>query len=571
MAMVNSVKKHISTQDDSYVFNSMANPVIAVDHRGRITIFNHACEKLFALTADQAVGRLVSEIIPYTGLIKVLKTGQAHIGRKFVLGNAIYVANRTPMIRDNCIVGAIGVIQEITELHHLAEELKQVTGQKNALESIFDNTNEGYISINNEGYINFVNDALARLLNKDPMSILNKHITEIIPEAKTHLMKINGRSQQSQIMRIGNKNVLISRYPVVSNGKVEGAISKVVYHDLDKLAALANRNIPVQANAKCSGVHYTLNDIIGTGKSINQLKDIVRRVARGPSTVLITGESGTGKELFAHALHGHSPRGKGPFIKVNCAAVPENLLESELFGYQEGAFTGARKGGQIGKFELAHGGTIFLDEIGDMPLTMQAKMLRVLQEKEIERLGGRSVKKVDVRIIAATNRDLAEMIAGGKFRQDLYYRLNVVNINIPALRERKEDISGLVNHFIYKFNHSFNLQITGCSEEVTDIFIGYHWPGNVREMENIIERAFNLVDGKIIELTHLPHYLLKEKATCRQSLAEKALPALLENVEREALLEALDKTGGNKLQAAKLLGISRAWLYKKIKQYQIGL
>ncbi|TYO96245.1 sigma-54 interaction domain-containing protein [Desulfallas thermosapovorans] len=569
MTLQNSFNKHIAEQDDSYIFGSIANPVIAVDHRGRITIFNHGCEKLFGLTYDQVSGKLVSEIIPYTGLIKVLKTGKAHIGRKFVLGNALYVANRTPIIRNGSIVGAIGVIQEITELHHMAEELKQVTRQKKVLESIFKNTNEGYISINSEGYINFVNNAMAELLSLSPMDILGKHITEIVPESKTYLIQFNGRSEQNQITYIGDKKALVSRYPVIENGKVEGAVSKVVYQDLDKLASMLTKNKQVKTNTNMPGAHYSLSQIIGNGKSITKLKDIVRRVARGPSTVLITGESGTGKELFAHAVHSHSPRSNGPFIKVNCAAVPENLLESELFGYQDGAFTGAKKGGQIGKFELANGGTIFLDEIGDMPLAMQAKILRVLQEKEIERLGGHNTKKVNVRIIAATNRDLTEMIDSGKFRQDLYYRLNVVNLNIPPLRERKEDIGNLVKHFIEKFNQAFNIQVTGCSEEVLNIFMGYHWPGNVREMENIIERAFNLVDGQVIEPEHLPHYLLKQKETFRQPLTEKALPALLENVEREALLEALEKTGGNKLQAAKLLGISRAWLYKKIKQYQI--
>jgi len=565
----NLVKSPSPLGDDSFIFNSIANLVIAVDHRGRITIFNRACEKLFGITAEQAKGRLISDVIPYTGLIKVLKTGQAHIGRKFVLGNALYITNRTPIIKDNSIVGAIGVVQEITELHHLAEELKQVTKQKNALESIFDHTHEGYISINSEGYINFINQAMAELLAIAPKDALGRHITEIVPETKLHLMPISGQPQHSELMRFGEQSALVSRYPVVKNGKIDGSISKVIYQDIDRLAALATRRKTVKPGAPGKGASYTLDDIIGCSKTIGRLKEIVRRVARGPSTVLITGESGTGKELFAHALHAHSPRCEGPFVKVNCAAVPENLLESELFGYQEGAFTGARKGGQIGKFELAHGGTIFLDEIGDMPLYMQAKMLRVLQEKEIERLGDRYVRKVDVRVIAATNRDLTKLTEEGKFRQDLYYRLNVVNLNIPSLRERKEDITVLVDHFINKFNREFNLNVQSCSTKVNRLFAEYHWAGNVRELENIIERAFNLVEGEKIELEHLPHYLTRQGTDGKEATAEKTLPALLENVEREALLDALEKTGGNKLRAAKLLGISRAWLYKKIKQYQI--
>jgi len=287
--------------------------------------------------------------------------------------------------------------------------------------------------------------------------------------------------------------------------------------------------------------------------------------------VLITGESGTGKELFAHALHAHSGRRHGPFIKVNCAAVPENLLESELFGYRDGAFTGARKGGQTGKFELAHKGTILLDEIGDLPMSMQAKLLRVLQEKEIEKLGDRAPRKIDVRVLAATNRNFAEMISEGKFRQDLYFRLNVINISIPPLRERKEDILELANYFITHFNREFNLNISCLDVEVAGLFEIYDWPGNVRELENIIERAFNLVDSDRIEFKDLPQYLIKQKETTRPLNNNKTLPALLENVEKDALIEALEKTGGNKLRAAKVLGISRAWLYKKIKQYEIGI
>lgn len=558
---------------DDTIFDCIANLVIAVDHRGHITIFNHTCERLFGLTADQAIGKLVSQVIPYTGLIKVLKTGKAHIGRKFVLGNALFIVNRTPIIKDNRIIGAIGVAQEITELHQLASELEAVKDRKNSLESIFEHTNEGYISISREGYVNFVNPAMARLLKATPEKLLNQHITEILPETKVHFFQINGGSQQNELLKLADRNVLVSSFPVFKNGKVESVINKVIYQDIDKLAALALKSESAGAKRNDTKSRYTLDDIIGSSKAMSKLKEIVHRVARGPSTVLITGESGTGKELLAHALHAHSPRAGKPFVKVNCAAIPENLLESELFGYREGAFTGSRKGGQIGKFELANKGTIFLDEIGDMPLSMQAKVLRVLQEKEIERLGDRYTQKVDVRIIAATNRDLPGLIAEGRFRRDLYYRLNVVNLNIPPLRERKEDIEELVAHFITKYNREFSLQINKPSRDVMELFECYNWPGNVRELKNIIERAFNLVEEDTIEMKHLPHYLLeyggvqgKEQKAVNLN---KSLPALLECVEKEAIMEALDRTGGNKLQSAKLLGISRAWLYKKIRQYQI--
>lgn len=572
MAVKNSAAhKHFTLIDDNYIYNSMANLVIAIDNRACITIFNHTCEKIFGISASEAIGRPIKEVVPYTGLIKVLKMGKAHIGRKCVLGNDLYIANRTPIIKNNQVVGAIGVAQEANELHKQATELDETTRQKQALETIFQHTSEGYLSINREGYINLINPAMVELLGVSTDNIHGRHITEVIPETQMHLMQIDGTSQHNELLQLGNKNILVSRFPVNNNGRVDGAVSRVIYQDLDKLAAIAHRKYSSKLESNSDGAHYRLDDIIGAGKTISQLKEMTRRVARGPSTVLITGESGTGKELFAHALHAHSTRRDGPFIKVNCAAVPENLLESELFGYREGAFTGARKGGQTGKFELAHKGTIFLDEIGDMPMSMQAKLLRVLQEKEIERLGDRAPRKVDVRVLAATNRNLAEMISEGKFRQDLYFRLNVININIPPLRERNEDVPELANYFITHFNREFNLNIRRLDGEVAGLFEAYNWPGNVRELENIIERAFNLVESDRIELKNLPQYLIKQKETVRPMNNNKTLPVLLESVEKEALIEALEKTGGNKLRAAKVLGISRAWLYKKIKQYEIGM
>ncbi|SFF97204.1 PAS domain S-box-containing protein [Desulfotomaculum arcticum] len=571
----NLVKEIPPMGDQNSIFDCIENLVIAIDQHGCISIFNPTCERLFGMTADQVLAKPVSKVIPYTGLVKVLKTGKPHLGRKFVLGNSLYIVNRTPIIKNKRIIGAIGVAQEITELHQLASELDKVKKEKYVLESIFNYTQEGYISINSDGYVNFTNRAMADLLKKTPGEMINRHITDILPETKVHFLQIDGQSQHNEIIKYNNTNLLLSCYPVLNNGKIQGTVGRVIFRDLQTLASMAIKDKQAKPVKQDEQARYTLDDIIGVSQVVNRQKEIMRKVARGPSTILITGESGTGKELFAHAVHTLSPRAKGPFIKVNCAAIPENLLESELFGYREGAFTGSRKGGQAGKFELAHRGTIFLDEIGDMPLSMQAKVLRVLQDKEIERLGDAKTQKVDVRIIAATNRKLEELITEGKFRRDLYYRLNVVNIQIPPLRERLEDIPGLVNHFITKFNRDFTLKINSVSQKVLDLFERYNWPGNVRELENIIERAFNLVEYEKIELSHMPTYIIEQAENNvkkpKVSSVDKTLPTLLETVERDALIDALASTGGNKLQSAKLLGISRAWLYKKIKQYQIEM
>jgi len=294
------------------------------------------------------------------------------------------------------------------------------------------------------------------------------------------------------------------------------------------------------------------------------------RVAKSESTVLLRGENGTGKELFAQLLHKESSRWQGPFIKVNCAAVPENLLESELFGYDEGAFTGARKGGKLGKFELADEGTLFLDEIGDMELAMQVKLLRVIQEREFERLGSNKPRNVNVRLVAATNRDLEAMIRNKQFREDLYYRLNVVSLTIPPLRERIDDIGGLIETFLKKFNLQFSQSVTGITEEALDVLMKHRWPGNIRELENIIERAFNLLDGTEIQLKHLPNYLqILAAAHEMRPFVEGSLENILNGVEKEALIYAMNASNGNKVQAAKALGLSRAGLYKKLFKHQL--
>ncbi len=332
--------------------------------------------------------------------------------------------------------------------------------------------------------------------------------------------------------------------------------------------------------------------LVGESPAIRQIYAVVEKVANTPSTVLITGESGTGKELIARALHENSSRHAGPFIKINCAAIPKTLMESELFGYEKGAFTGA-VGAKPGRFELAHGGTLFLDEIGEIPterqvkmlIEMQVKLLRVLQESEFERVGGIKTIKVDVRLVTATNRDLAAEIAGGAFRDDLYYRLNVVPIHLPPLRDRREDIPLLLNHFITKFNDRLKKQITGIDPAAVDRLVSHSWPGNIRELENVIERTMLFCEGPRFLLSDLPAELLGAPAAAVPTTEERAavagtpgtadeavgslkaaVKAETERVERELIQRALDETGGNVTQAARKLKISRKSLQTKMKE-----
>jgi len=316
---------------------------------------------------------------------------------------------------------------------------------------------------------------------------------------------------------------------------------------------------------------YTFDDIVSKDKGMEMLTSFARQIANHPfTTVLITGESGTGKDLFANAIHNASPRSRFPFLRINCAAIPENLLEAELFGYEEGAYTGAKKGGKPGKFELAHGGTIFLDEIGEMSLSMQSKLLIVLQEQEIERLGGSYPIKVNVRVIAATNRSLEQLIQEKKFREDLYYRLNVVRLEVPPLRQRKQDIAVLIQHFIDKLNPRLRTMIADVSPKSLKLLEQYHWPGNVREMENMLERAIIMADmenGRSLDCRHFK--FLQNRCSSEAPLELQSLKTASQKFEEELIARALEISNFNMAKAAEQLEIDLSTLYKKIKKYGI--
>lgn len=323
-------------------------------------------------------------------------------------------------------------------------------------------------------------------------------------------------------------------------------------------------------NVTTGNIVTDFDTILGNSQSLKKVKSQAERAAKSTSTVLIQGESGTGKELFARAIHFHSNRSNGPFIPINCAAIPDQLLESELFGYEDGAFTGARRGGKSGKFELANKGTIFLDEIGDMPIHLQAKLLRVLQDRTIEKVGGKDYIPIDVRVIAATNKELEEKVLDGEFRQDLFYRLNVIPLNIPTLRERKEDIEILVNYLLEKCNKKLGKKIKGVDGYLLERLKEYHWPGNIRELENTMEYAVSMCNNDIIKEENLPNRLRNMKPLYEDEKQEEITP--IKELEKREIKKALDHFGSSKhaiTKAAETLGIGRATLYRKIKEYNI--
>ncbi|GAB4182610.1 MAG: sigma-54 dependent transcriptional regulator [Calditrichia bacterium] len=316
---------------------------------------------------------------------------------------------------------------------------------------------------------------------------------------------------------------------------------------------------------------FHFQNIIGKNKKMLEIFELIKDIAQTSSTVLIRGESGTGKELIANAIHFNSERAKKPFIKVNCAVLNENLLESELFGHVKGAFTGAIKD-KVGRFEMANHGTIFLDEIGDISPNMQLKLLRVLQEGEFEKVGGTETIKVDVRVVAATNKNLEEAMQKGEFRQDLYYRLNVIPIFVPPLRARKDDIPLLVDYFIDKYSTLFKKTIRGISDEAQQVLINYEWPGNIRELENVIERAIVLIKSEIISVKDLPDHIHHSKTISTASIddANGNLQDIVEEYEKNIILNALEQNNHNKLQTAKALGLHRSTFMSKLKKYGIS-
>jgi len=441
---------------------------------------------------------------------------------------------------------------------------------------IFDHMPIGISFVDAEGKVVRLNQTMLDYFGLTH-EVEGRHITEIEPTSRLPVVMKTMKAEVANRHRFANgREAIVHRIPVIDNGRLIGAIGIILFGDLQEIYLLAEKNkillrklADYEKEQKLYKTKYGLTDIIGTSDVMKACKDQAKRIARSNSNVLITGESGVGKELFAHAIHDESARCDKPFVRVNCAAIPETLLEAELFGYEEGAFTGAKKGGQPGKFELADGGTIFLDEIGDMPYVMQAKLLRVLQEREFERVGGKEIIRVNVRVISATNADLESLISSGGFRSDLFYRLNVLALKIPPLRERVGDIPTLVYHFLSVLYQENGLHAT-ISPECMSVLCKYEWLGNIRELRNVVEKIDLEADGRVANIVDIPQYVLRSINIKKVRVSPSAgLVSILERVEAEEIKRAIDLFGGNKIKAAEYLQIPKVRLYRKIKRYKI--
>jgi transcriptional regulator with PAS, ATPase and Fis domain len=451
------------------------------------------------------------------------------------------------------------------------------------LEEIINLSAERMVLVDRQGIILYINSAYCEFIGTTVEQAIGKPVQDVIENSRMHIVAQTGNAELAAVQAINGSEMIANRFPLIVDGELVGAYGTVMFSNPEEWWRYQKKIQSLVEELKYYKTRfekelkskYSFYDLIGNSSVFIASKKLAERVSSSQSSVLLLGESGTGKELFAHAIHTNSTRAAFPFVPINCASIPEHLLESELFGYEDGAFTGAKKGGKKGQFQNANFGTIFLDEIGDMPLSMQSKLLRVLQEKEVQRIGGQKAIPIDVRVIAATHRNLEQMVEEGKFRQDLYYRLNVIKIEIPPLRKRKEDIELIGKYLLKKLGQKFYRPEIFLSEIVINRLQDHTWPGNIRELENVLERAINVLDGKTIELYHLPLYL-RDRDEINPVIEKNTQPAIqplkdiVARAEKQAFLQALNVTQGNKQEAAKLLQISKTSFYDKCKTYDIS-
>jgi len=543
----------------------------------RVLSMNHSAQALMGLREGDAVGRDCREVfwgVPC--LINCLIRGdeaddlaepdvsfQDEYDEKFLVTRMA-----TPVYdQDHQMIGCLTILQDHSPI---ADLINRIQYEERSMKMVLDNLDVGIFTVNRGGLITFFNKAAEKMSGYQKNQVLGEPCTAIFEENGADDICLledsiaDGKTRSTangKMFTIDGITVPVrANYMALRNEKSKIVGGLATFHDLTLVHRL-NQAISDR---------YTFHDMIGKSPAMQKTFEMVAVVAKSNATILIEGATGTGKDLLAKVIHSAGRRSKKPFVKVNCAAIPENLLESELFGYVRGAFTGAERD-KPGRFQLADGGTIFLDEIGDLPQSLQAKLLRVLEDKEFYPLGSRQTHKVDVRIVSATNRDLDKLLKKSQFRQDLYYRLNVVQIKLPPLKERREDLPLLISHIVRKLNADREKPPPGISEEVMDILLNFDYPGNVRELENILEHALIICAGDIIKPEHLPVVLKKQTVSPKDLVRFHSIPARdTDDAEREKVIRMLDQYNGHRMKTAKALGIDRTTLWRKMNKYGIA-
>ncbi|MTI61346.1 MAG: PAS domain-containing protein [Firmicutes bacterium] len=567
--------------------------IVIVDAEGQVVMINELASDLLGIGKD-IIGSKVKDVLVNTRIDKVLETGKDELNKYQSIANTKILTNIIAIFdKNNEIIGVAAYFQEVKEIEVMAEKLESIKRLKKNLETILNSIDDGIHVVDEDGRTVFYNEKMMKLENQNKDQVINKKLLDVFPfldqESSTLMQTLKTRKpissrKQSYINYKGEEITTINKtLPIILDEQFIGALE--IARDVTELEKLSGRVLDLQSELYDTkekkeelnnGTTYVFSDIMGNNYDLKEKIHYAKRAAKTSSSILISGETGTGKELFAQSIHNASDRKNKPFIAQNCAALPKELLESILFGTKKGGFTGAvdRKG----LFSQADGGTLLLDEVNSMSIELQAKLLRVLQEGVIKPVGGNKGIKVDVRIIATINKHPLEVLRNGELRSDLYYRLAVVNLHLPPLRERKGDILLLTDYFINQFNNKFNYQVEGISEEVKEMFLNYDWPGSVRQLEHVIEGAINIVGFKgLIKKQDVKSFMLdieeksKEKLTFNKEKVfdGKPLPDLMKKIEKKLIKEALSETEGNVSQAAENLGVKRQSLQYKIKKYKL--
>jgi len=576
--LLNKIKLQMNNQN--LILDNIRDGMIVVDHNGIIQFVNHSAEQIIGLAKDDFEGKYIRHVISNSRLPDVLREKKKEVNQKLILENGKkIITTRIPIINEeDILIGALAVFKDITEVMNLAEENTDLKEIKTMLEAIIQSSDEAISVVDEKGVGLMINPAYSRITGMKESDVIGKPATADISEGESMHMKVlqTRRPVRGARMKVGpkRKDVYVNVAPIIVDGLIKGSVG--VLHDVTEIQSLTNELKRARQIIRNLEAKYTFDDIIGNSPEMKLALEQAKVGARTPATVLLRGNSGTGKELFAHAIHNESDRKHGKFIRVNCAAIAESILESELFGYESGAFSGAKHGGKKGLFEEANHGSIFLDEIGELTLNMQAKLLRVLQENEIVRVGGTDPISIDVRVITATNVNLEKAIMKQTFREDLYYRLTRLPIYIPALQERIEDLPELTEHIILKLNQDYGRKIRDVSKEALLKLSSYHWPGNIRELENVIGRAMIYMDitEETIEKHHLPDLYGTEKIEDRlggeeKMQVEKPLQQAINEFEKHYIYEAYKQNNYNKTKTAKVLNISLRSLYYKMDKLQL--
>lgn len=557
------------------IFNSIDEGMIGIDQQGRVNFINRSAGRMVGVDVKNAIGRPINELITLSELPRIYETGRTELNKELKLKNGVeIVTSRFPVIDENGEkIGAFAVFKDISEVVSMAEQITDLKEVQTMLQAIIQSSDDAISVVDESGTGLLVNPAYTRITGLAMDEVIGQPASADISEGESmHLKVLQTRKPYRGVhLKVGplNREVIVNVAPIIVDNKLKGSVG--VIHDTTEIRSLMKELDRARSIIRTLESKYTFDDIIGLSSEMQLSLQQAKLAAQTLVTVLLRGESGTGKELFAHAIHSASERKYNKFVRVNCAALSEDLLDSELFGYEEGAFPGVKSGEKRGLFEEANNGSIFLDEIGEISPAIQSKLLRVLQEHETLRIGGTKPIPINVRVIASTNANMEKALLDGTFREDLYYRLNRMPILIPPLRKRKQDIPRIIDRLLLKLNQEYGRNVDTVTEKALQLLRVYDWPGNVRELENVISRAmiFMQMNDKVLSEEHIPLNMLKVAEEKHEVTIESSMPLQqqLDAVERSILHHSLAQFKGNKSKTAKQLEISLRTLYYKLEKY----